>query len=550
MPRIQSFVCVLTLFGLAGCSDRLNARPAVSPLFGGADVRTCGAVADGSTSDTLAIQSAIDRVAAGGGGVVDFPPGRYLTGTLFLRSGVTLHLQKDAVLRGSTNYFDYYNLAAVDQAELPATNYSQDEARFSGIIVALDQHDIAITGDGTIDGRGNTVALNIHSLQQQKQIPGDPKYRPDESLRPTLMNFVRCQNVKVSGVTLRDSSCWVEVYCDCDGVDVSDVTVRSLAYWNNDGIDICGSKNVRVTNFDAEVTDDGICLKSNSAGVENVTISHCKLKSWANGIKMGTVSCVGFNHINIDHVDVTTAGHSGLALESVDGGWLHDVHVSDMAMSNVTNGIFIKLGERHRQNGVAGRVNGITIKNVTGTLRSDDPDGPPSADVPFPPNPRGFDHNSFPPVIVSGFPGHPVVDVHLQNIRFVTPGGGSTEIAEATPAGVLEYANTYPEYSMHGELPSVGWYCRHVSGLTVASVDVRLLAPDYRPVYLFDDIQNLHCDHFTAEGDSDEPLIAIRGVKTATITDGATDGYPAQILHRLAGCGRIISRGLVHETNP
>jgi hypothetical protein len=528
----------------------LSARPAVSPLFGGADVRTCGAVPDGSTSDTLAIQSAIDRVAAGGGGVVDFPPGQYLTGTLFLRTGVTLHLQKDAVLLGSTNYFDYYNLAAVDQAELPPTNYSQDEARFSGMIVALDQHDIAVTGDGTIDGRGTTVALNIHNLQQQKVIPGNPKYRPDESLRPALMNFVRCQNVKVTGVTLRDSSCWVEVYCDCDGVDVSDVTVRSRAYWNNDGIDICGSKNVRVTNFDADVTDDGICLKSNSAAVQNVTISHCRLSSWANGIKLGTVSCVGFDHINIEHVDITTTGHSGLALESVDGGWLHDVTVSDITMANVTNGIFIKLGDRHRQNNIVGRVNGITIRNVTGQIRADDPDGPPTADVPYPPNPRGFEHNCFPPVIVSGLPGHPVSDVHLQNIRFVTPGGGSTEVAEATPATVLEYANTYPEYSMHGELPSVGWYCRHVSGLTVESVDVRVLAQDYRPVYLFDDIQKLHCDHFTAEGDGGQPLITIRAVKSGTITDGATDGYPSQILHRLAGCGKIISRSLVHRDGP
>jgi polygalacturonase len=532
--RLKFVLIVLAAVALAGCGARPAASLPVSPLHG-CDVRDCGAVNDGLNLDTPAIQSAIDRVAAGGGGVIEFPPGRYLTGTLFLRTGVHLHLQKDAVLVGSTNFFDYYNLFAVDWVELPKTRYFQDESRFSGIIVSLNQHDIAVTGDGTIDGQGTVVAANIHQLQEEGLVEGNPKARPDESLRPTLMNFVRCQNVTVTGIHLKDAACWCEVYCDCDGVDVKDVTVRSRAYWNNDGIDICGSRKVRVSGLDAECADDAICLKSNATACENVSISHCRVNSWANGIKLGTVSCVGFEHISIDHVDVTGAGHSGVTLESVDGGNLQDVTVSDVTMNNVTQGIFVKLGDRGRHNGVAGQVHDITLRNITGTLNSKPSDGVATADEPYPPNPRGFPHNCF-PCGISGFPGHPVTDVTIENVRITTPGGGTTAVADAPLNKLLMVAENdaaYPEYSMHGELPAVGWYCRHVEKLTMRNIDVIAQASDYRPAYLFEDVAGLDCRHFSAEGVGPVPLVAVRDVTDGNLADGSTDGHPPQVLKRL-----------------
>ena len=129
--------------------------------------------------------------------------------------------------------------------------------------LADGQEDVAISGSGTIDGQGRQLAQDvIRRVKSGEFIDPMDHNRPNANQRPQLINFRKCRNVRISGVTLRDSSCWVQDYIQCDGLVIENIRVNSTAYWNNDGIDITDCSKVRVSGCDVNSDDDGICLKS------------------------------------------------------------------------------------------------------------------------------------------------------------------------------------------------------------------------------------------------------------------------------------------------
>ena len=504
------------------------------------DVRTCGAVGDGVAVDTPALQRAIDRVAVGGGGTVSLPPGRYVSGSLLLRDGVTLRVERGATLLGSTDPAGYRDLTHAG-APLPPSPYTQAEATFPGLLLALDAHDVAITGGGTIDGRGAAVAAAIHRSQVDHRLRGNPKVRPDESLRPCLINFVRCHDVRVSDVTLRDSACWVQDYSDCDGLKLDHVTVRSQAFWNNDGIDIVGCRHVRVTGCDIDSADDGICLKSNGTACDDVAVRNCRVRSWANAVKLGTASFKGFSRVSISGVRVTGSGHAGLAIESVDGGVIDGVSVSDMMMTNVRAGIVIKLGSRHAPGGVVGAIRNVTLSDVTAELAEGDPDAGQRFHAPVP----SYRHNRF-PCLISGLPGHPIEQVTLRRVYFATPGGGTAAVAEVPLdrlAGIPEHAGGYPEYGMHGELPACGWFVRHAAGVAFDDVGVACFRTDFRAAAVFDDVYDLDVAglHVSNAGGA-AAVVAVRDVRGAVVHGGDAETAATAFVEHLDGCDGVTAR--------
>src|ERR1700743_165110 len=247
---------------------------------------TFGVRSDGITLNTRSIQFAVDYIHDHGGGRLVFEVGRYLTGSIHLKSNVGFELREGAVLLGSLNPFDY------------------DKDGFTALLLADKQQNISIGGQGIIDGQGRQVAANIVALVHSGIIK-DPltSDRPNEANRPMLIYFRSCTGVTVKHVLLANSASWVETYDQCVHLEIDSIRVNSKAFWNNDGIDIVDCSQVQVKGCFVDAADDGICLKSHdpAATCADVLIRDCTIRSSANAIKFGTVSRGSFRQIRILH---------------------------------------------------------------------------------------------------------------------------------------------------------------------------------------------------------------------------------------------------------
>jgi polygalacturonase len=455
---------------------------------------TFGAVADGKTLNTTQIQATIDKANQNGGGIVIVPKGNFLTGSIVLKTGVELRLEKEGVILGSTNPYDYRGLN-----------------RWKALVLADSQESISITGEGTIDGQGRKLALNVDSLFYIGEL--DSAYynlrrkRPNEHMRPQNIEMVDCKNVTISGITVKNAACWVQTYDKCTDLKIDKIRVESDAYWNNDGIDISDCRNVQITGCYVNSADDGICLKSHSTGIwnENITISDCTVRSSASAIKFGTASTGGFKNVKIENIKVFDTFRSAIAIESVDGGILENIEVNNIVATNTGNAIFIRLGHRN-SDGKVGTLRNISIKNVKAQIAFDRPDKDYELRGPNLP----FFHNPF-PCSIAGIPGHNVENVILENIEITFPGRGNDGLAYL-PINRLndvpEQESEYPEFSMFGELPAWAFYVRHVNGLVMKNIIVKAEAPDYRPAFVFDDVRNLQLDRVSiSKANNNSPII-------------------------------------------
>ena len=347
-----------------------------------------GAIDDGITLCTEAIQSAIDSIHKNGGGKVVIPRGSFLTGSIVIKSDVELHFHNNAILIGSTD----------------PNQYKKIEDHLA-LILADNSKNIALNGNGIIDGQGLNLALVIDSLHHTgKEI--DPEYnyrrmRSSGTVRPQIINFTKCSNVLVKNVTIKDGSGWITKYKQCYKVLIDSIKISSTAFWNNDGIDICDSKKVSITNSFINSADDGICLKSYSKEFFNdsIYIGNCTIRSSASAIKFGTDSYGGFTNIKIEKIKVYDTFRSAIALESVDGGIIENIQISDIEAENTGNAIFIRLGHRNQESPV-GSVQNVSIKNLRAAIPFERPDK--NYDLRGPDLP--FFHNTF-PASVTGIPG-------------------------------------------------------------------------------------------------------------------------------------------------
>ena len=456
------------------------------------DIRRHGAVGDGVTLDTAAIQRAIDAVAAAGGGTVVVPAGKYLTGTVSLRSRVHLRFEQGAVLLGSGTLTDYRKLNAY------------------ALIMAERQEDIGISGPGVIDGRGGILGAIATG-----QVTGGSRPDAREGERPVLINFRYCTRVTVRGVTLKDSAMWVQWYRECTDVLIEDVTVRSLVAITSDGIDLDSCTRVVVRRCDIDSEDDGICLKSGSKPCSQILIEDCRVRSSCNALKFGTASNSGFKDITVRNLTIYDTYISGIALECVDGGTLENVSISNVRMTTTNNPLFIRLGQRN-QGKPPGVVRNVTISDVTAEI----------------PNRRREEMDKFPNSwrhrcvtlvtgSITGLPGHPVRGVTLRKVAFTYGGIGQTakpnHLRLDRLQDIPECAENYPEATMFGVLPAWGLYCRHVEDLVLDQVTLGVTGSDYRAAVVCDDVRNLTVDGLRIGKAGKAPVIVLQDVDGAVI---------------------------------
>ncbi len=459
---------LLTLF-LAWCTLSSSAKDYRVDDF--------GAVPDGVTLNTRTIQYAVDLIHAEGGGRLIFPLGRYVSGTIHLRSNVTLHLEDGAILLGSTNPYDYDRMPGFNTA----------------FLLAKDQENIGLTGEGTIDCRGRAVAYNLVE-QIHKGVVKDALRldRPVEGSRPMIIYFRSCRNVKVEGIQLHNSGSWVQTYDQCVGLTIDRIRVESNAYWNNDGLDVVDCENVTVTNSFFNAADDAICLKSHDANFmcKNVLIRNNVARSGASGIKFGTASNGGFKDIRILNNKVYDTYRSAITIASVDGGQIENVIVDTLRAINTGNIIYLRIGDR-QNHGKKPMLKNVTIQNLYAQVPATKPDKGYDYEGPIEDLPRNISPSS-----IIGLPDYPIENITLRNVEIVYPGAGNEYYANVglTPAdldSIPEMRKSYPEFSQFKELPAWGMYIRHARGITFENVTMKALEPDYRPAIVTDDVKGL-----------------------------------------------------------
>jgi polygalacturonase len=464
------------------------------------------AVADGKTLNTKIIQQAIDELGKKGGGRIVFPKGIYLTGCLQLKSGIELHVEKDAVLLGSANPDDYYPL---NKDENPTGK--SDNSKLA-LILGDKVKNIVISGEGTIDGQGLALALNIDSLHHAG-IRIDPNYnvrrmRPNETTRPKLFFLSGCEHISVTGLHLMNSACWGITFDLCADLSIDEVSMTNRAYWNNDGIDITDCRRVKITRCNINSADDGICLKSYhpNACNDSVFIADCEVRSSASAIKFGTASWGGFKNITIDNIRVFDTFRSAIAIESVDGGDIENVSVSRITAKNTGNAIFIRLGHRAGQR--VGTIKNISIRDMVVEI----PFGRPDINYDLRGPEVDFFHNPLPSSI-TGIPGHYIEGVRLENIEITCPGRatkGMAYIPLSRLSQIPEQIDKYPEFSMFGELPAWGLYVRHAKNITLENVRLKLVEPDYRPAIIMDDVTGESLERVFFPLDKKEQIIRVK----------------------------------------
>uniref|UniRef100_Q01X09 Glycoside hydrolase, family 28 n=1 Tax=Solibacter usitatus (strain Ellin6076) TaxID=234267 RepID=Q01X09_SOLUE len=477
------------------------------------DITTFGAKGDGKTQNRDAINKAIETAAAAGGGTVEFPAGTWLTGSLRLRSNVTLHLDRGAVIEASSDASSY------DAPEPNQWDKFQDfgHSHFhNSLIWGEGLENIAITGGGRISGK---------ALARERGAAGDK-----------AIALKLCHNV-----TLRDFSISTGGHFGILATGIDNLTIDNIMIdTNRDGIDIDSCRNVRISNSSINApNDDAITLKGSHAlgeprVSENITITNSLVSGFEIGslldgtykrtvqrapdrdgptgrIKIGTESEGDFRNITISNVVFDTS--RGLALESVDGAHIEDVAVSNLTMRNVSNApIFLRLRSRMRapEGTPIGSIKRITISNV----------------IAYDADPRYAS-------IIAGVPGHDVEDVKLSGIRLVYRGGLTLDDTAKQPAGLVnsfffrasggvpprepyetpEREKEYPEPSMFGILPAYGFFIRHAAGIQLNDIDVSYIKEDRRPAFVLDSVDGVTLENCKARRTATVPTLVMMNAK-------------------------------------
>ena len=440
---------------------------------GSYNVMDFGAAGDGKTLDHTAINRAIDKAVENGGGQVVVPAGKFLCGSIHLKSNIDLHLMPGAVILAAPS-----DMKAYDESEVFGFPEYQDGGHtyfHNSLIWAEGQHDISISGRGMIDGEG----LTRKDTEKAGNVQGGSIGTGDKAIALKL-----CRNVLIRDITIFRGGHFAIITTGCDLLTIDNVTIDT----NRDGIDIDCCKYVTVSNTKVNTpSDDAIVLKSSYALKKTVTTEHVAITNcivtgyklgtlldgtyvpekvnWVCGrIKLGTESNGGYRNIAISNC--TCMWSSGLAFEEVDQGRMENISVSNITMEHVHHyPIYITTGCRNRgpkEVTAPSYAANISISNVT-----------------------AMDADSLAGIIITGMPGVPLHNVSFSNIYVQYRGGGHKVDTE-----YREQSTHYPEPRWAGPTPAYGLFARHVDGLFLSDIHFETITPDERPDIMLEDVSH------------------------------------------------------------
>lgn len=511
----KTLILLAALLGLTACSKQ--------NIY---NVKDFGALGDGQNLDSPAINAAIEEASAHGGGTILLPEGTYMSYSIRLKDNITLQLEKNAVLMSAMPTDDL----GYDLPEDYDYKYFQDfgHSHFhNSLIWGEGLHDIAIIGEGRIDG---------HNLFSHQERPG-LKAQGNKAIA-----LKECQNVRLEGFEMLQCGHFALLATGIDHMNIENLTIDT----NRDALDIDCCTDVKITHCSVNSPhDDAIVLKSSYAlnrfkDCENIEVAYCQVSGYDCGtlldgsyqlsgppapdrggrtgrIKLGTESSGGYRHINIH--DCTFTHCRGLALETVDGGILEDVHCWNLEMNHIVNApIFLRLGARLRspEGTPVGQLKDVVIEHVV-----------------------AHDVDSRYSSIIAGIPEHYIENVKFSDIEIHHRGG--CRLTDETPViavapwekpqykepqqrdklseeekeqmrkefeawrkterdtalvcnlnyPVAEVEAGYPEPWMFGIVPAKGMFIRHAKNIQFENVRFFFDEPDPRPLFHEEDVENI-----------------------------------------------------------
>ena len=466
------------------------------------NVKDYGAIGDGLTLNTKAVQAAINACAEAGGGTVLFPEGEFVLSTVFMKSNVTIEISEGAKILGSLNFYDF---APEEDINYPLYQDVSHSHFNCSLFVGRLLENIAFIGGGTIDMRAVWDEDNVRKIVNRG---------------PRCIALVGCTNVTVANLGIYNVTDLAVYFTACENVDIYGLKMRVYI----DGVSPDNSKNVRIHDCEIEAGDDAIVFKSswnlNKADVcRDIHVWDCVLRSRCSSIKFGTETNGGFENILIENIKISDTRITGIAIESVDGAIIDGITIRNVEMDNVNAPLFIHLGTRMRgpKGREIGRIRNVTIENIKAhgpyheyeiietyyrTFKWDDP-----IQYPWvfygkmnPENPHTkLDDAKFEAAKlnrysdwqmtsnVCGLPGIPLENITLRNFEFLLDGG-----CQSFNPDVPDAHGGYPEVYVYGAiLPAKGIYFRHIDGLTLENIKVDTYRPDIREDLVFDDVNGL-----------------------------------------------------------
>lgn len=455
-----------------------------------------GAIGDGKTINTACIQNAIDTCYQSGGGNVIFPNGEYITGTLFMRSYITLKLEVNAVLKGSREQGHY----PVDSTLVHKQRYDLEPHMNPALIYCEDCEDIMFVGPGTIHGNGQEW---------------------EGYYRPMLIRFLRCRNVRMRDLRLRNPASWNTAFLECEKVYVHGVDIISINNGNGDGLDFDACSDVIVSDCNLDCSDDCICLQNSvkNKKCKNVTITNCVMTSkWA-AFRIGLLSRGDFQDITISNCVIHDVECSGFKIQMSEGGVLNNILVENIVMRDVPRPIMITHNRfKFYVDGEipipkTGVVSGIKFNNILIDVDKE----------------KGYIKNSG--IIIQGLPDAIISNIELNNIDYTVY--GADRVPEIDLDSVPSIDDQRPEYFVwDNKLPCYGLFLDNVREISIQNLKIRCLFPSNKPAIAMRNVTDVEIDHLRLSQSQNTECITMHCVEKIDISSFRPYGNVSNLIKK------------------
>jgi len=502
-------------------------QPPASDLLSGArvyNIRDFGAKGDGVTLDTAAVQAAIDACTNDQGGTVLVPAGVFVTGTIELKSNVTLHIAAAGKLLGSGDGKQYHAVQAI-----PLTGDSTLADGNVAHLFAVDALNVTVEGPGIIDGQGALFHSARRGMTPPSGIGG--------SHRPYSMLFYRCRNLTIRDVQVLDSAFHAIRIIQSTYVRADGIHIHSRVNGNNDGFHFISAQHVNVSNCNVESQDDACALFGTC---EYVTITNCSFSTRWSVFRFGGGNV---KNIAVSNCLIYECFGCPIKIRCGPGSVFENMSFSNLVMENVTGPISIGLGpSKPRQRSATEPATApssesealgnrpavlrrISFSNIRATVPST-PEQLPGTTLTS--EYRGGEIRSC--IALNGVGGRYLEDVSFNDVHVTYGGGGTAE--EAARRDIAPYAGEYFEL---GTLPAYGLYARNVRGLTLRDVRFEVIDADLRPAIVFDHVEDAAINGLSVQGNPNSES-ALRFIDSKdTLLTAARLLTPAPVFLRVEG---------------